>query len=193
MRGVKILPLLIGVLVLSAGCTPASQSDPGAPPTGPDGPVDPLTEAAEAGPSWEVTSPEFCAGVAALTSENTRDGAITLDQVIARYHELLPLAPLEITVEIEALLDYLTSGTPPEFAAAPPDPDAAATSPPRASHPFDEDTEPESDEWHDDVLYGTGDAEQLAVTLAAFLEFRCRGTAVNPLPAATGLENQTDD
>lgn len=188
-QALKVLPVVFVVLALGASCAAAPEDLRGALTDRPDAPTDPLTEAAEAGPTWERTSPEFCAGVAALTSAS----ALSVDQVIERYRELLLLAPPEITAEIEALLEYLTSGTAPEFAEEAVDSDAESSPPVRASDPTDDDAEPEADDWRDDLLYGTGDAEQVAVMMAEFLEFRCRGTAVNPLPPPSGLENQQDN
>lgn len=189
LRAILTLGMLFGAaLGIGTGCAGNSEGLAGDTPALPEGPLDPLSEAAEGGPAWEGTSPEFCAGVASLSADST----LGLDQLIDKYQQLLPLAPAEISAEIEALLAYLTAGAPPEFAEMPLDVTAPPTSVLPGSDPADDQAGAEADEWRDDVVYGTEDAEQVAVMLAAFLEFRCRGTAVNPLPAARGLESQSD-
>jgi hypothetical protein len=97
-------------------------------------------------------------------------------EVLGVYRSALAKAPLEIRSELAALLDYLEFGTEPDFGEQPPRQDYI---------PQEESSEDPATEPTDPYVFVSADAEQLALSVAAFLDLHCRGVSINPLPPPT--------
>jgi hypothetical protein len=168
----------IYVLVASLGGISACASE--ATPTGstpsqdPSGISDELEEIAadNSGSGLINEYAEFCDLIRSDTVAGTPEDL----QVVQTYRRALSLAPPEIGNELEALLDYLEFGIEPDFGEVPAESDF---------DPGQDATEDPSSEPDDSVVFVTPDAEQLALSVSAFLEMYCRGVALNPLPPPT--------
>ena len=146
----------------------------------------------------------FCTAISA-EAPDLSDGPLTFEDVLVTYRAALDIAPAEIANELAALLDFLEFGIepdfgePPEISLVPPlEPDTEVTSESDLTRPEtgDDDhagSDPASEpseslpmfEPTDPFVFVATDAEQLALSVAEFLETYCRGVAVNPLPPPT--------
>jgi hypothetical protein len=146
----------------------------------------------------------FCTAISAKAPDPT-NGSLTFEDVLVTYRAALDIAPAEIAYELAALLDFLEFGIepdfgePPEVSVVPPlEPDTEVTSESDPARPETDDaddagSDPASEpseslpmfEPTDPFVFVAPDAEQLALSVAEFLESYCRGVAVNPLPPPT--------
>jgi len=193
-----VVSVTLGLLGSLVACTSTPAS-----PSGVGTEQDPLTQGGQnglggqddpfgQGPGQFVTPDEystFCQKV----SSNILNGSIAFEDLIATYREALEFAPAEISSELAALLDFLEFGIEPDYGEPsvstpvapmrPTDPDTSETdqeSQVDQDSPQGPDSEPT-----DPFVFIAPNAEQLALSVAEFLETHCRGVTVSPLPAPT--------
>jgi hypothetical protein len=173
-RGIWIF-VLAGALLASVACSgdaaPADNPDVVAP----KGITDALDDLATRSPDSSDQINEFRAFCDLIRSDVTAD-VPAASEVLSMYRLALAEAPPEIINELAALLDYLEFGIAPDFGDPPPTEELI---------PNEESTEDPASEPSDPYLFVATDAEQLALSVAAFLDLRCRGVALNPLPPPT--------
>lgn len=100
--------------------------------------------------------------------------------IVAAYRAALNVAPPEIFRELAALLDFLEFGIEPDFGERSENPVLEPSEPLDSGSAADPVTEPT-----DPFVFISPDADQLALSVAEFLELRCGGVALNPLPPPT--------
>jgi hypothetical protein len=137
----------------------------------------------------------FCTAISAKAPDPS-NGPLTFEDLLVTYRAALDIAPREIAFELAALLDFLEFEIEPDFGEPPeisvleptrPDPDDADDDPagdPSESPPEFEPTDP--------FVFVAPTTEQLALSVAEFLEAHCRGVAVSPLPPPTTPGLPTD-
>jgi hypothetical protein len=115
------------------------------------------------------------------------DGSITFEALIATYRDALLLAPPEISNELSALLDFLEFGIEPDYGELPAAPTPAPSSSVNPVTEGNDDSAAEGVESEptDPYVFVTPNSEQLALSVAEFLETHCRGVALSPLPPPT--------
>jgi hypothetical protein len=167
--------LIVGALCVLPSCSG------GAAPTGttqiesPRAITDILDEAGERILDGSSQTGEFAAFCELIRSEIDSEVPAP-DQVLSIYRSALGEAPAAIRNELAALLDYLEFGTEPDFGELPPQEEFI---------PDEESSEDPASEPTDSYVFVQADAEQLALSVAAFLDLHCRGVALNPLPPPT--------
>ncbi len=141
----------------------------------PWGLTDELDELVPQGQEGAGQRSEFMAFCDLIRSDSNAETPAAAE-VLTMYRTALSEAPTEIRNELAALLDYLEYGIEPDYGEQLP---ADEFIPPEESSD-DPATEPT-----DPYLFVSADAEQLALSVAAFLDLQCRGVALNPLPPPT--------
>jgi hypothetical protein len=189
MRAMLITGLITGlitVLLVPTGCSFYSATTPSTAPT-----ADPTTGSEEdelaellrtnaEGISHLEEFSDFCS---AVNSEQDLEPAAP-EVVLARFRSALEIAPERIVSELEALLEYLEFGILPDFGTVPL---------PSATVPI-EDPAPELDsEPVDEYVFINPVPEQLALSVAEFIDQHCRSVTVSPLPPPTVPSAATPD
>jgi hypothetical protein len=141
----------------------------------PRGITDALDDLATRSPDSSDPIEEHRAFCDLIRSDVTAD-VPAASEVLSMYRTALAQAPAEISNELAALLDYLEFGIAPDFGDPPPTEELI---------PPEESSEDPATEPTDPYVYVSPDAEQLALSVAAFVDLHCRGVALNPLPPPT--------
>ena len=119
---------------------------------------------------------DFCTAL----SEDLNGESGGPQEVLARYRSALEFAPVHIVNELAALLEYLEFGTLPDFGTLP----SPSTTQPVNETTQEPDDEP-VDEPVDEYVFISPGPEQLALSVAEFIDQYCRSVTVSPLPPPT--------
>jgi hypothetical protein len=177
-----------GAIIFFAACTTVAEptADSGSSP--PSQILRDLDELSPGDPSALDEYAAFCRAISIDAGNRTLPSAdpLAAEAVLAAYRAALNVAPANILKELAALLDFLEFGIEPDFGEPletpifepsdpldPPD----QTDQEAAADPVTEPTDP--------FIFISPDADQLALSVAAFLELHCGGVALNPLPPPT--------
>ncbi len=183
-----------GAIIFLAACTTIAEptADSGSSP--PSQILGDLDELSPGDPSARDEYAAFCQAISIDPDNSALPAAdpLAAEAVLAAYRAALNVAPAEILKELAALLDFLEFGIEPDFGEPvdipifePSDPleqpdqadQADRTDQETAAGPVTEPTDP--------YVFISPDADQLALSVAAFLELHCGGVALNPLPPPT--------